>query len=141
MRCVSCGFENPDGMNFCGKCAAPLTPRCSQCGFENHSDFAFCGKCGSPLATQPVGKGKQAKRKPKLSQQTAKRDKPNQAKPHALKEPRAGAAEAERRTERTKRQTAVHPLPDTYISENTERNRSVLLMPQNTGFTVTAGAR
>jgi TOMM system kinase/cyclase fusion protein len=84
-------------MNFCGKCAAPLTPRCSQCGFENPSAFAFCGKCGSPLATQPVGKGKQAKRKPKPAQQTAKRDKPNQAKPHALKEPRPGAAEAERR--------------------------------------------
>jgi len=25
MHCPSCGFENPEGMNFCGKCASPLT--------------------------------------------------------------------------------------------------------------------
>jgi class 3 adenylate cyclase len=24
MQCSSCGFENPEGMNFCGKCAASL---------------------------------------------------------------------------------------------------------------------
>src|SRR5215210_7382049 len=54
MRCASCGFENPEGMNFCGKCAAPLSPRCPQCGFENPSGFAFCGKCATPLAGQPA---------------------------------------------------------------------------------------
>src|SRR5215208_3425924 len=54
MHCGSCGFANPDGMNFCGKCAASLTPRCPQCGFENPSGFAFCGKCATPLAGQPV---------------------------------------------------------------------------------------
>ena len=54
MRCESCGFENPEGMNFCGKCAASLTPRCPQCGFENPSGFAFCGKCAAPLAGQPA---------------------------------------------------------------------------------------
>ncbi len=53
MRCASCGFENPEGMNFCGKCAASLIPRCSQCGFENPSGFAFCGKCAAPLAGRP----------------------------------------------------------------------------------------
>jgi zinc-ribbon domain len=26
MRCASCGFENPDGMEFCGECATPLRP-------------------------------------------------------------------------------------------------------------------
>ena len=25
MICKSCGFENPDGMNFCGRCSTPLT--------------------------------------------------------------------------------------------------------------------
>jgi hypothetical protein len=24
MKCRSCGFENPDGMKFCGNCAEPL---------------------------------------------------------------------------------------------------------------------
>src|SRR5262245_27152979 len=53
MRCVSCGFANPEGMKFCGQCAAPLTPRCPQCGFENPASFAFCGQCGSPLTGRP----------------------------------------------------------------------------------------
>ncbi len=53
MRCPSCGFDNPEGMNFCGKCANPLSPRCPQCGFENPAGFAFCGKCATPLTPQP----------------------------------------------------------------------------------------
>jgi class 3 adenylate cyclase/predicted ATPase len=66
MRCASCGFENPEGMNFCGKCAAPLTPRCPQCGFENPSGFAFCGKCAAPLTEKQKrkrGQGEKPKRK------------------------------------------------------------------------------
>ena len=49
MHCPRCDFGNPEEMNFCGKCGAPLTPRCAQCSFENPAGFAFCGKCGSPL--------------------------------------------------------------------------------------------
>ncbi len=52
MRCPSCGFDNPEGMNFCGQCASPLSPRCPQCGFENPAGFAFCGKCATPLSPQ-----------------------------------------------------------------------------------------
>src|SRR3989337_1626492 len=52
MRCSSCGFENPEEMNFCGKCARPLSLRCSHCGFENPPGFAFCGKCATPLTGQ-----------------------------------------------------------------------------------------
>ena len=61
MRCVSCGFENPEGMSFCGKCGTPLTPSCLQCGFANPADFAFCGKCGTALRgaeQQPAAKRK-----------------------------------------------------------------------------------
>src|SRR5216684_6390653 len=53
MRCASCGFENPEGMNFCGKCASPLPSRCPQCGFANPPGFAFCGKCATALSTLP----------------------------------------------------------------------------------------
>src|SRR5687767_366710 len=53
MHCSRCGFENPEGMNFCGKCAAPLRPRCPQCAFENPSGFQFCGRCGTALTGQP----------------------------------------------------------------------------------------
>jgi class 3 adenylate cyclase len=49
MRCESCGFENPEGMKFCGQCAAPLKPRCLSCGFENPPGFKFCGDCAAPL--------------------------------------------------------------------------------------------
>jgi class 3 adenylate cyclase/tetratricopeptide (TPR) repeat protein len=54
MRCPSCGFENPDGMRFCGQCGAQLGPYCPRCGFENPSGFAFCGQCGAALAGQPL---------------------------------------------------------------------------------------
>jgi class 3 adenylate cyclase len=40
-------------MNFCGKCAAPLSPRCPQCAFENPPGFQFCGRCGTGLTGQP----------------------------------------------------------------------------------------
>jgi class 3 adenylate cyclase/tetratricopeptide (TPR) repeat protein len=50
MHCPSCGFENPAGMNFCGRCGTKLSPRCPHCDFENPPGFAFCGKCGADLA-------------------------------------------------------------------------------------------
>jgi hypothetical protein len=54
MRCTSCGFENPEGMKFCGQCATPLSTRCPQCNFENPRGVALCGQCGSALVTQPA---------------------------------------------------------------------------------------
>src|SRR5215813_104354 len=53
MRCASCGFENPEGMKFCGECGVPFKRRCPQCGFENPSQFKFCGECGTSLGAQP----------------------------------------------------------------------------------------
>ena len=49
MRCPLCGFENPEGMKFCGECAASLRSRCPTCGFENPPRFKFCGECATPL--------------------------------------------------------------------------------------------
>jgi class 3 adenylate cyclase/tetratricopeptide (TPR) repeat protein len=49
MHCPSCGFETPEGMNFCGRCGTKLSPRCPHCDFENPPGFAFCGKCGASL--------------------------------------------------------------------------------------------
>jgi class 3 adenylate cyclase len=50
MHCPSCGFENPEGMKFCGECGAPLTGRSPQCGFANPPRFKFCRGCGAPLS-------------------------------------------------------------------------------------------
>ncbi|NOT55366.1 MAG: zinc-ribbon domain-containing protein, partial [Deltaproteobacteria bacterium] len=53
MRCVSCEFDNPDGMKFCTECGAPVRARCEQCGFDNPPRAKFCGECGVSLATHP----------------------------------------------------------------------------------------
>ncbi len=58
MCCSSCGFENPEGMKFCGQCAAALRPRCAQCGFENPLGFASCGQCGTALVAEPREQGR-----------------------------------------------------------------------------------
>ena len=52
MLCTCCGFENPEGMNFCGECASQLIHTCQHCGFENPPGFTFCGKCSTPLLEQ-----------------------------------------------------------------------------------------
>ena len=53
MKCPDCQFENPEGMQFCGKCGAKLELICAKCNFSNPPDFMFCGKCGHNLA-QPL---------------------------------------------------------------------------------------
>jgi TOMM system kinase/cyclase fusion protein len=61
MRCTKCGYENPDGMNFCGKCATSLGPGCPNCGFKNPPGFEYCGKCAAPIpTTKQVEKNKEA---------------------------------------------------------------------------------
>src|SRR5713226_2356407 len=52
MRCSKCGFENPEGMKFCGQCTAALTLICPKCHFQNPPGFKFCGQC--TVALGPV---------------------------------------------------------------------------------------
>ena len=51
MRCPSCGYQNPEGMKFCGECGASLqrAALCSSCGFSNPSEVKFCHECGQSL--------------------------------------------------------------------------------------------
>jgi hypothetical protein len=49
MRCSKCGFDNPEGMKFCGQCTAPLALVCPNCHFENPPAFKFCGQCTTAL--------------------------------------------------------------------------------------------
>ena len=56
MRCSKCGFENPDGMKFCGECTRPLALVCPKCQAENPPGFRFCGQCTTaltPTVTRP----------------------------------------------------------------------------------------
>src|SRR5713226_517563 len=71
MHCPSCGFDNPEGMKFCGQCASPLSLRCPQCGFENPPGFVFCGQCASPLA-EKRRKGRNGEREKRRKGETAK---------------------------------------------------------------------
>ena len=49
MKCPKCQYDNPETMQFCGKCAATLEKICPKCGFLNPGEFAFCGKCAAAL--------------------------------------------------------------------------------------------
>jgi len=49
MKCPKCQFENPQEMQFCGKCGAKLERICPECNFSNPPQFIFCGKCGHNL--------------------------------------------------------------------------------------------
>ena len=44
MQCPSCGFDNPEGMNFCGKWATSLSRLCPQCGFEYDGESVELGR-------------------------------------------------------------------------------------------------
>lgn len=50
MKCPKCQFENPEQMQFCGKCGAKLESICPQCKSSNSPEFNFCGKCGHALS-------------------------------------------------------------------------------------------
>jgi class 3 adenylate cyclase/tetratricopeptide (TPR) repeat protein len=50
MKCPNCQFENPEGIQFCGKCGTKFETICPQCNFSNPPEFRFCGKCGHDLA-------------------------------------------------------------------------------------------
>jgi class 3 adenylate cyclase/tetratricopeptide (TPR) repeat protein len=56
MQCPRCQHENPQGMKFCGECAAPLAATCPSCGAVNPADNKFCGQCAAPLRTTPTAK-------------------------------------------------------------------------------------
>src|SRR5579864_476013 len=68
MRCNACGLDNPQGMRFCGQCAAPLPQRCPKCGTENPAGFRFCGGCAAPLP-EPAAERTINAREPALSAQ------------------------------------------------------------------------
>ncbi|TRZ77041.1 MAG: zinc-ribbon domain-containing protein, partial [Deltaproteobacteria bacterium] len=52
MKCSKCGFENPEGKKFCGRCGTKIESICPSCQSPNPPDFQFCGDCGHDL-TQP----------------------------------------------------------------------------------------
>jgi predicted ATPase/class 3 adenylate cyclase len=66
MRCPSCLFDNPEGMKFCGRCAAPFTLPCPRCGFQSPPQFKFCGHCATPLTEAPLSEQETEKQEQRL---------------------------------------------------------------------------
>ena len=54
MKCPSCQFDNPEGMNFCGKCGGSLTIDCPACGQQNLAGSKFCTQCKGKIAHTDV---------------------------------------------------------------------------------------
>ena len=54
MRCLSCGFENPEGTKFCEECGTKLVRVCPSCGHEVRPTAKFCGECGTSFTGQAV---------------------------------------------------------------------------------------
>jgi len=94
MRCASCGFENPEGMKFCGECGSSLANRCPSCGAENPLPFKFCGACGTSLrAGEQAAPTQRRKRKGMPSTKKATRS----TAPATIAKSHPTAPEAERR--------------------------------------------
>jgi class 3 adenylate cyclase/tetratricopeptide (TPR) repeat protein len=54
MKCASCQFNNPEGMNFCGKCGSPLTVACPTCEHQNPAGVKACEMCKGKIAHTDV---------------------------------------------------------------------------------------
>jgi class 3 adenylate cyclase/tetratricopeptide (TPR) repeat protein len=89
MRCSTCGNDNPQGMKFCGNCAAALKSRCARCGFDNPPAFKFCGECAAPLG---AGSGSGAANRPPFAGQAGSTVRINP------EQPAGNAIEGERKT-------------------------------------------
>jgi class 3 adenylate cyclase/tetratricopeptide (TPR) repeat protein len=50
MKCINCQFDNPDGMNFCGRCGNPLATACPFCGYQNPAGVNDCKQCKRKLS-------------------------------------------------------------------------------------------
>jgi|SRR5215813_6256086 len=64
MHCASCGFANPEGMEFCTECGTRLQNTCPQCQFANALQAKFCGNCGTSLTARQKAKSKRQKANP-----------------------------------------------------------------------------
>jgi class 3 adenylate cyclase len=64
VTCAGCGFDNPEGMKFCGECGEALrvAAHCPGCGFESPPGFKFCGECGASLSAREAAPRERAPR-------------------------------------------------------------------------------
>lgn len=71
MKCKSCGFVNPEGSKFCGKCGVRQQVRCSSCGQPVKIGLTFCTNCGQPLTPEEIEETKLLMREEQNREQLA----------------------------------------------------------------------
>ena len=54
MKCSNCQFDNPQGMNFCGRCGSPLAATCPACGNQIRNGSDVCGQCKEKIPHKDV---------------------------------------------------------------------------------------
>lgn len=52
MKCLNCGFDNPQNAKFCNDCGQPQQRACPACSTVNPAGAKFCNNCGTNLQTQ-----------------------------------------------------------------------------------------
>jgi class 3 adenylate cyclase len=60
MQCNKCGFNNPQGMDFCGRCATKLNHVCPNCYLANLTYSRICSQCGHKLSDTLSGHSRKA---------------------------------------------------------------------------------
>ena len=56
MICSNCQHQNPENMNFCMNCGAPLRYSCPNCKQVNAATATFCSHCGQVLGVAQTPK-------------------------------------------------------------------------------------
>jgi len=54
MKCPNCQFDNPEGMNYCGKCGSLLTLACPSCGYQNPAGVKVCKQCNRKIVHNDI---------------------------------------------------------------------------------------
>jgi class 3 adenylate cyclase len=54
MKCPNCQFDNPEGMNYCGKCGSLLTLACPSCGYQNPARVKVCKQCNRKIVHNDI---------------------------------------------------------------------------------------
>lgn len=58
--CVQCGFQNPEDVHICLRCASLLRRQCPVCGGDVPAENRFCGHCGSRMPEPSLTKSSPA---------------------------------------------------------------------------------
>ena len=61
MNCPKCGFDNADGINFCGQCGEMIRHSCPVCGSAGQSTSSPCTVCGHMPEEPPTAPVRESK--------------------------------------------------------------------------------